>query len=310
MSKQRTSITAGKNYDKSFRDLYAGPRPSILVRARTVRRVVRSDRVGTLCDADKNISVMLPKVPTVMPHSDVCRELDRRSYYAFADQAVYEFTVSAKSKIPIPKYCPVKIRFDDAAFMERVAQVRSDKNVYEETSLVKEGRSIYKFVNKLETRLIIPDMTNGRWVELAIHHREDAKTDESQFTASLDLASSSGKEIGDGTSITLGDAGVDNAARPTDKKEGDVAEPMRIIGKMRASYTDAARKANVQGSVMLKVTLLANGGIGAITTVKELPAGLTEQAIAAARKIVFIPKQLNGVPMTTIVAFDYGFSIY
>ena len=215
-----------------------------------------------------------------------------------------------KAKYPIPKYCPVKIRFDDAAFMERVAQIRSDKNVYEETSLVKEGRSIYKFVNKLETRLIIPDMTNGRWVELAIHHREDAKTDESQFTASLDLASSSGKEIGDGTSITLGDAGVDNAARPTDKKEGDVAEPMRIIGKMRASYTDAARKANVQGSVMLKVTLLANGGIGAITTVKELPAGLTEQAIAAARKIVFIPKQLNGVPMTTVVTFDYGFSIY
>ena len=66
----------------------------------------------------------------------------------------------------------------------------------------------------------------------------------------------------------------------------------------------------MQGSVLLKVTMLSNGSVGSVTPVNELPNGLTEQAVAAARKLVFLPKRINGVPVTVIVTFDYGFSIY
>ena len=80
--------------------------------------------------------------------------------------------------------------------------------------------------------------------------------------------------------------------------------------KPRATYTDEARASNVQGTVRLKVVLLASGNIGAVSVVKGLPAGLTEQAIEAARHIVFEPATVNGKPISKIVTFDYGFSIY
>ena len=86
--------------------------------------------------------------------------------------------------------------------------------------------------------------------------------------------------------------------------------PYRIIAKPKATYTDAARTNNVQGSVTLKIVLLASGQVGSITPIKGLPHGLTEQAIAAARQIRFEPKKINGVPVSTTVTFQYGFNIY
>ena len=89
-----------------------------------------------------------------------------------------------------------------------------------------------------------------------------------------------------------------------------MTSPLRIISKPRATYTDAARTNAVTGSVLLKVTLLASGQVGSITPVKRLPHGLTEQAIAAARQIRFEPKKVNGVPVSSIITLDYGFTIY
>ena len=89
-----------------------------------------------------------------------------------------------------------------------------------------------------------------------------------------------------------------------------MTSPYRIIAKPKATYTDAARTNNVQGSVTLKIVLLASGQVGSITPIKGLPHGLTEQAIAAARQIRFEPKKINGVPVSTTVTFQYGFNIY
>ena len=83
-----------------------------------------------------------------------------------------------------------------------------------------------------------------------------------------------------------------------------------LVHKPRARYTDAARSNEVQGTVRLKVTLLASGTVGTITPITTLPHGLTEQAIYAARRIVFIPKKVKEVNVSVIVTFDYNFSIY
>lgn len=83
-----------------------------------------------------------------------------------------------------------------------------------------------------------------------------------------------------------------------------------ITSKPQATYTDAARQNNTEGTVRLKVTLLRNGSVGAVTVINGLPDGLTEQAIAAAREIKFEPKKVNGVPVSTTVTIDYGFDIY
>ena len=89
-----------------------------------------------------------------------------------------------------------------------------------------------------------------------------------------------------------------------------VSEPLKILYKQKAQYTDAARQNNVQGTVTLRVTFLASGGIGGITTIKGLPYGLTEQAIAAARAMKFDPEKVNGVARTTSRPVSFSFNIY
>lgn len=85
---------------------------------------------------------------------------------------------------------------------------------------------------------------------------------------------------------------------------------VKILAKPRAGYTDAARKNQVQGTIRLRVTFQANGQIGSITPVSNLPDGLTEQAIGAARQIKFEPAERAGIPITVTKVVEYTFTIY
>ena len=93
-----------------------------------------------------------------------------------------------------------------------------------------------------------------------------------------------------------------------DVKKG--TQPLRITSKPQAVYTEEARTNEVQGSVRLKVTLLASGTVGSISVVNELPDGLTGQAVAAARKLQFVPATVDGVPVSKVITIDYSFTIY
>lgn len=89
-----------------------------------------------------------------------------------------------------------------------------------------------------------------------------------------------------------------------------VTIPLKILSKKKAEYTEEARSEGIQGKVTLRVTFLASGGIGSITTVKGLPHGLTERAIDAVRYIRFEPETVNGTPRTTTRPVSYSFNIY
>ena len=71
-----------------------------------------------------------------------------------------------------------------------------------------------------------------------------------------------------------------------------------------------ARKNNVTGVVRLRAILSASGAVTNITTVKSLPDGLTEKAIAAARQIKFRPAQKDGRTVSQYVVLEYNFNIY
>ena len=86
--------------------------------------------------------------------------------------------------------------------------------------------------------------------------------------------------------------------------------PLRITFQPKARYTDEARTGNIEGAVRLKITLLADGTVGDITTVTGLPHGLTEMAIAAARRIKFEPKMVNDEPVSVVITREYTFTIY
>ncbi|HVF48014.1 MAG TPA: energy transducer TonB [Pyrinomonadaceae bacterium] len=85
---------------------------------------------------------------------------------------------------------------------------------------------------------------------------------------------------------------------------------LSIESKPTPSYTDEARAEQTEGTVVLRVTFLASGKIGAIEPIKTLPNGLTEQAVAAAQRIEFKPAIQHGRPISVSKQVEYTFSIY
>ncbi len=122
--------------------------------------------------------------------------------------------------------------------------------------------------------------------------------------------SGSGGGLGSGNGNGTGSGGNNDDGNPPPAPPKGVTQLLKIISKPRPGYTDSARTANVQGTVILRVTFLGSGQIGSISPVKGLPNGLTEQAIAAARRINFEPAKTNGQGQTVTKQIEYSFSIY
>lgn len=88
------------------------------------------------------------------------------------------------------------------------------------------------------------------------------------------------------------------------------SEPVVILWKPAANYTDTARRKNTQGDVRLRITFKNNGLIGNITIISELNDGLTENAIKAARRIRFLPAEREAKTYSVAKAVEYRFTLY
>lgn len=257
--------------------------------------------------ANRKVSLLLPKLPISIESDDRCNQLAKTSYYAYAEQAVYEFTIAAKNKQSIPEWCRDKHKFGRETFESRLSEIRGVK-ADSETEIDRGQSSVKVFKRQDVTRWVVDDLSANRWLELAIFRRPDTKVDEDRYIGSLSFSDEMGIEIGKGSPNMLGDKDfkIENVAKPGI----NTGEGLNIIAKPRPTYTDSARAANIQGTVRLRVIFLANGGIGSIAPVTGLPNGLTEQAISCAKRVVFLPKRVNGVPVTVVKQVEYSFSIY
>lgn len=281
--------------------------------------------------ADHRLSVMFPKLPLVREVVNACSETLSTLYYAYADGAVYELAVSEM----LPKdraskqicLTPVK-KFGHASVDSRMTTLIEAGLVSEKKLATLHSRVVVKFSSDKSTHWVISDIdANDRWIELAVYHHADLKVDMARFLRSLEFSAREGFEIATGAETMVGDpssakpsearfrytgsSGGDTGAKSRVPEVSRHPNPVgiRVISKPQPRYTDAAREAGEHGTVRLNVTLLANGSVGDVTVVTPLKYGLTEQAIEAARKIVFLPKRVNGMPVSSIVTIDYPFSI-
>jgi len=87
-------------------------------------------------------------------------------------------------------------------------------------------------------------------------------------------------------------------------------KPYVMIRAPRASYVQAARDSRVTGTISLKLELGADGFVPKLTVKNYLPQGLLRQTMFAALRAKFIPKEKDGVPISTSVRMEYGFNIY
>jgi hypothetical protein len=58
------------------------------------------------------------------------------------------------------------------------------------------------------------------------------------------------------------------------------------------------------------MTFSPTGAVEKISVVDELPDGLTEQAVKAARMMRFLPEEKDNIPVSTTKIIEYSFMIY
>ncbi len=83
---------------------------------------------------------------------------------------------------------------------------------------------------------------------------------------------------------------------------------LKILEQPRPELPTHHGTLDVQGSVILKVQFLEFGEVGEVTVIKQLPAGLTQRAIEAVRKIKFEPEKSEGKAVTVERTLEYAYS--
>jgi TonB family protein len=132
------------------------------------------------------------------------------------------------------------------------------------------------------------------------------------FGATMESTSSGGA----GPAVPIGNTSRPTAgsgpAAPTARGTGEVAAAAEVTrmplprGRCAGAYTDAARAAAVEGTVVLDLVVDERGRARDIVVVEGLPHGLSEAAVAALRACSFSPGERAGQPVAVRVR---GFKI-
>ena len=105
------------------------------------------------------------------------------------------------------------------------------------------------------------------------------------------------------------DGRVDEIPRVNEiSQDNPEIKPPVILSRPEPSYSDLARQHKIEGRVVLDVLLSSSGKILSIHADEELPYGLTQNAITAAREIRFLPGVFRGKPITMYYPLTYDFS--
>jgi len=284
--------------------------------------------------------MMLQKMPVRQDETNYCAQHRSTAFFVYAEGVVYEVAVYSKMPANDRLYCYELFTPFGAGTLEK----RLDKLATSEAAVIRSetktlGRDAHRFATAESTRLVISEINERqRWIELAVHHYAGDTPDFDRFLKSIEFSAKSGKEIGAGVDSVIADTMPKSPAAATVVKKDPTpsasdpglgsgfgvrhngpgaanASPVktdryRTISQPKALYTEAARNADIQGPVRVKITLLASGGIGSVAVVTQLSHGLTENAIAAAKRIVFLPKRVNDIPLSVVVTREYTFTIY
>ena len=74
-------------------------------------------------------------------------------------------------------------------------------------------------------------------------------------------------------------------------------------------YTDQARRAGLEGEVLLEMVVTAEGLVTDVRVLRRLGSGLDERAIAAVQQWKFSPALRHGVPVAVLVEVAVEFRL-
>ncbi len=89
---------------------------------------------------------------------------------------------------------------------------------------------------------------------------------------------------------------------------GDVQRPEKLSAP-QPQYTEIARKARIQGVVIVQAIIDKQGAVTNVKVLKGLPMGLAEEAVKAIKKWTFKPATLNGKPVDVYYNLTVNFRL-
>jgi periplasmic protein TonB len=117
-----------------------------------------------------------------------------------------------------------------------------------------------------------------------------------------------GGGIGDRHGPGYGDQDAAGIAGGPAHWAGPASAPV-LLWKTEPEYTEEARKARLQGLVVLRIEVDPRGQAHNITVRQSLGLGLDDRAVDAVRRWKFKPGYLNGKPVTTVAVVEVSFHL-
>jgi TonB family protein len=91
---------------------------------------------------------------------------------------------------------------------------------------------------------------------------------------------------------------------------GNGVTPPKSTYAPNAEYTDKARKKKINGNVIVKMVVMADGKVGDVKVIKSLEPGLDQQAVAAVKNWTFDPATKDGKPVAVYLKAEVSFRLY
>jgi protein TonB len=89
---------------------------------------------------------------------------------------------------------------------------------------------------------------------------------------------------------------------------GGVSAPV-LVSKVEPEYSEEARKAKYQGTVLLYIEVDPSGRAENVRVLRSLGLGLDEKAMEAVKKWKFKPGYKNGQPVTVVATIEVNFRL-
>jgi len=111
-------------------------------------------------------------------------------------------------------------------------------------------------------------------------------------------------------STPLSSNSIESSTNDVAYKAKNVDRKAVVVTRPEPQYTEAARKAQVTGTVVLRGILSSSGKVRSLRPVTQLPFGMTEQAIAASKLMTFLPALKDGKRVSQYIQIEYNFNLY
>ncbi len=246
----------------------------------------------------ERFTVSLPTAPAMTTFRSLIREQRKtrrqRSIGVYADGTVYTIFVSENVGQSMNDFISERIRYKrwDSASETSVTLGEFKGKQYSNEN--KGLREVAQFFS-----------VDGRYYEFTATGYFDEDAVKHFFSSIVFTRKTQGIEIVDGEGLPFDNPTCDQLFTGP-----QVDNKVRLVQKPEPTYTEPARENQVTGTVIIKAVFSCNGSLTNIQTVEGLPNGLTEQAIAAARKIKFVPGIKGGKYASMWMQLVYNFNLY